>query len=382
MNLSTAIETMRYARELNSHYQISEALQQVIDSTGSLVSNPSDSNIQQSVRSALDNLANSMGNLNLELTEAEVVRLKELGAAKLFPENLYSGIVELFNANIATPAVSQENVQRIQNERNEILKGFKDVVNFAEARAWEADSAAEGGAEIGFMVPRAVFDNKLKGLSKELDWINRLLSSVTEASTGRHEDFQVSRLSTSDPTVFIVTSCAVALTFGRLVTWALATWKSVEEIRHLRAETAKLEAFTPEEVETIFGDKIKAQVNKKIKGQAEELTANVADVGRKNELQTGLTMLLEQFLQRVERGMTVEIKLIGQGEPEAEQDADEAGVRNDLETLAAGLAFPAASAVPVLKLTGGAEEDSRRSGRNAAPAKRAGPEEGKPKPTA
>ncbi len=371
MNLNTAIETMRYARDLDSRLEVTKALQKTIDSLANLASNPADGNNQQSVRAALDNLANRLSDVHAELSEADATRLQELGAGQLFPVDLYEGVVEHFNANMGTPAVSQNNVQQILNARNEILQGFQTVIDVAQAREWEADGEVDGAAEVGFTVPRAIFDNKLKGLTKELDWINRLMSSVTEASTGQHEDFQVSRLSTSDPTVFIVSSYAVALTFGKLVTWALATWKSVEEIRHLRTETSKLAAFKPEEVETIFGDKIKQQVSEQIQAQATELTSKVADTGRKNELHSGLSMLLEQFLQRVERGMTVEIRLIGQHDVVVESEAgDDGSTRYDLETLAAELTFPPASAAPVLKLSGGASDVERRT---AARSTRASP---------
>lgn len=377
---------MRSARDLDSRLEVTKALQRTIDSLANLAGNPADGNNQQNVRSALDNLANRLSDVHAELSEADATRLEELGAGGLFPADLYEGIAAHFNANMGTPAVSQNHVQQILNSRNEVLQNFQTVIDVAEVRQWEADEDVEGAAEVGFTVPRAIFDNKLKGLTKELEWINRLMSSVTEASTGEHEDFQVSRLSTSDPTIYIIASYAVAHTFGKLVTWALGTWKSVEEIRHLRAETAKLAAFKPEEVETIFGDKIKQQVAEQIEAQATGLTSGVTNEGRRNELHTSLSMLLEQFLQRIERGMTVEIRLIGQQDVAVEGEAaDDGSTRFDLETLAASLNFPPASAAPVLNLSGGAAGEARRtaaeSSRSTPAAKKAGPKGGTRKPT-
>lgn len=377
---------MRYARDLDSRLEVTKALQRTIDSLASLAGNPADGNNQQNVRGALDNLANRLSDVHAELSEADATRLEELGAGGLFPVDLYEDIAAHFNANMGTPAVSQNHVQQILNSRNEVLQGFQSVIDVAEVREWEADEDVEGAAEVGFTVPRAIFDNKLKGLTKELEWINRLMSSVTEASTGEHQDFQVSRLSTSDPTVYLIATYVVAHTFGKLVTWALGTWKSVEEIRNLRAETAKLAAFTPEEVETIFGDKIRQQVAEQIESQATGLTTGVKNEGRRNELHSSLSMLLEQFLQRIERGMTVEIRLIGQQDVAIEGEAaDDGSTRFDLETLAASLNFPPASAAPVLKLSGGAAGETRRTTAEASPpspsAKKAGPRGGTRKPT-
>ena len=356
MNLTTAIDTMRHAIALDHNLEISTALQSTLDSLASLASNPSEPNVQTAVRRTLDNLANRLSRVEEELSEANANRLVELGATDLFPIGMYGAIMEHVNANIATPTVSQQYVQNIVSARSEILRSFASVIEVAEARNWALEPEIDGFAEVGFTVPREIFDNKLKGLTKEFDWINRFVSSLTEATTGRHEDFEVSRLSTTDPTLFIVASYAITVTVGKVTTWAINTWKSVEEIRHLRAETSKLTAFSPQEVEQIFGNKIKTQVSEEIEQQASMLTANVSDESRKNELHSGLSIMLNQFLQRVERGMTVEIRLIGHNDDLDTEldDADE--LIEDLDSVASDLAFPSASKTPVLQLTGGASE--------------------------
>ncbi|MFN5127374.1 MAG: hypothetical protein ACK519_07515 [Sphingomonadaceae bacterium] len=362
MNLGTAIETMRYAIALDKRLGVTESLQGAVSALANLASNPADSSFQVGVRAALDKLANRLRVVEEELSAADALRLEELGASNLFPGNLFEHITELFNANVATPSVAHTHVQQIMGERDSKLNGFKSVIDVAEGQKWEIETDGEGEAEVGFTIPRAIFDNKLKGFTKELEWINRFISTVTESSTGQHEEFQVSRLSTTDPTVFILTTYAAAMTFGKLVTWALDTWKSVEEIRHLRAQSSALTAFKVEEVESFFGDKIRQQVKEEIEKAANALVTNVANAGRKNELQTSLSMRLEQFLQRVERGMTVEIRLIGQQEANDETlvDDDAATAQTEFSELAAGLIFPKPSTEPVLQLTGGASGEQAK----------------------
>jgi hypothetical protein len=361
MNLGTAIETMRYAIALDSRLGVTEALQGAVNALANLASNPGDPSFQVGVRSALDKLANRLRVVEEELSAADALRLEELGASNLFPSNLYDHITELFNANVATPSVAHSYVQQVIGGRDSKLNGFKSVIDVAEGQKWKIEIDGEGEAEVGFTIPRAIFDNKLKGFTKELEWINRFISTVTEASTGQHEEFQVSRLSTTDPTVFVLTTCAVAMTFGKLVTWALDTWKSVEEIRHLRAQSSALTAFKAEEVENFFGDKIRQQVKEEIEKEANALVTNVGNAGRKNELQTGLSMLLEQFLQRVERGMTIEIRLIGQQGADGETLADDAATaQTEFSELAAALIFPKPSTEPVLQLTGGASDEQAK----------------------
>ncbi|MCT2558422.1 hypothetical protein N0B51_05455 [Tsuneonella sp. YG55] len=348
---------MGLAVDLDSRLEVSASLQAIINALGVLSANPADASAQSSVRSAFDQLGNRMIDVADELTEADAQRLAELGAAELFRPDLYESLADHFGANVGTPAVSQSHVQTVYERRQEILRGFQTVIGVAQDREWDVDAASgiEGDAEIGFTVPRAIFANNLRGLTKELEWINRFLSTVAEAATGEHDDFEVSRLSTSDPTVFVVTGCGLALTVGRLIKWGVETWKTVEEIRKLRAETAKLKAFSPEEVDAIFGEKIRVQVVKEIEDQAARLTQDVRNEGRRNELTTGLGKLLDQFLQRIERGMTVEIRLLQHSEP-GELPAEETEEQRDLQVIAAELKFPNASDAPVLRLTGGAAE--------------------------
>lgn len=362
MNLGTAVETMRHAIALENRLELTRSLQETIDALANLSSNPAEQTYQANVRSALDTLANKLNTAEQELSAADVTRLEELGAANLFPSDLYAKITEHFNANVATPSVTMTHLQQKMGQRSDVLDGFRAVIGIAEEHKWDIEYDAEGDAEVGFTIPRGVFENKLKGLTKEMEWVNRFISTVTEASTGKHEEFEVSRLSTSDPTIFVFTTCMVAVTFGKLVTWALDSWKSVEEIRHLRAQSSQLAAFKPTEIESFFGEKIKQQVKESIEAQATALVANVQDAHRKNELHSGLSILLEQFMQRVERGMTVEIRLIGNRNADEDAPNEEVeAARNNVNELAASLIFPTPSEVPVLRLTGGASGEQAKA---------------------
>jgi hypothetical protein len=354
---------MQYAIALENRLELTKALQDTVDALANLSSNPAEQSYQANMRSALDALGDKLDVALGELSAADVARLDELGASNLFPNDLYAKITEHFNANVATPSVTMTHVQQKLGQRSDILDGFRSVVGVAEGQQWNVESGAEGDAEVGFTIPREIFENKLKGLTKEMEWVNRFISSVTEASTGQHEEFEVSRLSTSNPTVYIATTCLVAITFGKLVTWALDTWKSVEEIRHLRAQTSQVVAFKPEEIESFYGEKIKQQVKEKIEEQATALVSGMQDAHRKNELHSGLSILLEQFLQRVERGMTVDIRLIGNRNADEDTPDEEVEVaRAELNEIASALIFPSPSEVPVLQLTGGASgEQAKRA---------------------
>jgi hypothetical protein len=101
-------------------------------------------------------------------------------------------------------------------------------------------------------------------------------------------------------------------------------------------------------VESIFGNKIRAEIDTAIAAKAKELAAGVKDKGRKNELENSFSMHLKEFMGRIERGMTVEIRLLCAPQ-EDEAEADKAAA--EFEEVAASLTFPPPSSDPVLQIT-------------------------------
>jgi hypothetical protein len=175
MNLGTAIETMQLASTLDAELAISALLQRTIETLSDQASDPKEPSFQANARTALDNLEGNISKIDAQLSAADATRLKELGASELFPSDLYDKIMDQFNANVATPSVSQNYVEEILNTRSTILAAFDTAVGVAETQKWDINAAIDFDTEIGFAVPHAICNNNLSGLPKQLDWINRFM---------------------------------------------------------------------------------------------------------------------------------------------------------------------------------------------------------------
>jgi hypothetical protein len=173
-----------------------------------------------------------------------------------------------------------------------------------------AQKLPPGAAELGILLPRSLFDNHFDELVRHLGVINKVLRIISELATGSVQPVEVDQISTTDPTFYLGMAPEVAIAVGGCVTWALHTWKSIENIRKVRAEVRSLNAEGKQELESQFDKMITETLDKAVQSRLAELlaTARVEEV-RKHELNKALDWALEQILTRVERGMTVELRL-------------------------------------------------------------------------
>lgn len=97
---------------------------------------------------------------------------------------------------------------------------------------------------------------------------------------------------------------------AKTVKWALGVWKDVEDIRLVRAQTSQIKSFKPDEVEKIFGAKIKEEVQLAVDTKLKELFASRPKDGkeRDNELKQEIKFSLEYILAGIERGLVIEVR--------------------------------------------------------------------------
>jgi hypothetical protein len=208
-----------------------------------------------------------------------------------------------------------------------------------------------GGTEVGVRIPHNLFDGRLDEFARELGVLNSMIRTLSEVTTGSAEEAQVRQISSTNPEIFLAVSLPVTLAIAGTVTWALDTWKKVEEIRKLRAETQKLKGVTKEEIEGFFDSKIKKEVDLAVEERAKHVFAQSKTGARQpEEMKAWLDWVLRSFLSRIERGMTVEIRF---SEPAPEPENADKKTQKVFEELKAGvqqLKFPPADPAPVLEL--------------------------------
>jgi hypothetical protein len=339
-------------------------LEQLRDAASNMASAPQEPSYQSQFAEVLGSLKSSVTGIAASLSPADIERLDEISSRYEFSIALVKDVEAAIAENPATPAVIRDKLTEFAVERADTLSHlnnlFQELVYFGFDD--EFNSADQG--QVGFKVPRPLFENSLSGFIAELNFVRKFVRLTSEAEGENPDAIEIGTISTSDPLVWVIVAYGVARTIGSVTDWALDTWKKVEEIRNIRAQTKNLTAFKPEEVEEIFGPKIETQIQEAIEAKVAELVANIKNQARRNELENGFRFALRQFLARIERGMTVDVRYLPAplgGDASEEQEESVEQKTAGMNAVASTLVFPRPIGDPVLKIE--AANDDRPRGR-------------------
>lgn len=364
MNASRLLEIVQLLINTEKKKKIQDTLTEANSALSNLVSQPSQPSHQSEFATALEKLRTLMNDVREGFQPAQIKLLEEIGAAQYFTDDLATEISGWVTENVATPAVAQEKLTTLLSERETYLTEIRQLRENLVKVGIEVNGLEAGQAEIGFLLPRELFDNHLEHLLKELDVVKRIIRTFSEAATGSVEPIEVRQISTSDPLFFFGLAPETIALIGVSVTWALNTWKQAEEIRKIRAETEKIAAFKDDPIEKLFEDKIKAQIEQAVTAQTAEIMKEVkGDRERKNEQKNQIKWALESIISRVERGMIVEIRLLPPPIPKAaegEEPPQPPPVFGDLSRIVSQLVFPKMEGTPILRIPPSEPEPPKR----------------------
>lgn len=305
--------TVEGAKSISTH------LQQAASSMQDVVNSPNQPEPQTRYANQFGGLRRQVSEMIASFTPAEIELMSEISAGPFFAQDFTDEVAALAQQNAVTPAVVLQKLQELQSKRSAYIStitGLRDRLNEVGIKP---PIVEPGTAELGVLLPRSLFGDQLPGLIGELGVINQIFRIFSEVVTGDVEPVRVRQISTTDPLFSFGMAVGVVIAIGRSVTWALATWKTIEEIRKLRSETQKNGSFSEEEIKAFFDSKIEASIEKAIKARASELTPTTTDTGRAHELAIGIDWALRSIMTRVERGMTIEVRFLP---PKAKKGGD------------------------------------------------------------
>ncbi len=373
MNASRLRGLLDHLIELNSRHRIAKLLSAAHGQLSNLAGEPSNASHQQALVASIVSLENAESEMLSELTPAQLDFLDELDGHTYFDGSIADFIREILSENPATPSVARDKLGEFQTERNTYLENITKLRDSMEQLGIVSEPLEEGQAEVGFLIPREVFESELNKLIAELRILRRMVRAFSEASTGGAEEIEVRSISTSDPLFFFGLGVPTIIAIGKATTWALSTWKQVEEIRKIRAETEHVNALKDGEVAKILDAKITETIEAEVKKEADRIAkASPTDGARKNEQRTDLEWTLKSLLAHIERGVTIDIRLAKpsmevneEGEPREPPEAYQT-----LQKLTTELIFPPiGESEPILQIPAPPGDDNTSS-RNASTRRR------------
>ena len=268
---------------------------------------------------ALVALRKSATSLSAEMTPAQWDFLGDLDAQPLFGGDLVQDIENKFATNGIMPAVVKAFVGELLTKRQKILENYRNILSNVEAIGLRIERLNAGEAEVGFTIPRSLFENSLAGLAGEFKFIDKVMIVFSEVVTGEREPAMVGELSTTDPLILVTAGVAVVAAVGKTVTWLLDRYEQTLRIRKLMAESAAIGA--PDSIQNEYKSLILKTINDGIDARISELLPNPSQP-REQELSNGLRLVMQGMLARIERGMKVEIRFLPPVDEKAETKVD------------------------------------------------------------
>ncbi len=313
-----------------------------------VTSAPQDVGQQNSLSASLAELEQGFTELSNELSPQELERLSDIRADKFFSADLVDELRTDIAANAMSPAVVRDKVTEIIQQRESYLNSINVIIENFKPLGVDEIELEEGEAEIGFQIPRNIFENNLDGFMKELSVLRYIVNTFSDVVIGESQEIELSQLSTSDPLIILGIDTTIIYHIAGAFSWALGQWYMVEKIRNLRAQTAEIGGM--DDIEKQIEEKIESTIQTAIKQKAKELAKEKSTP----ELNSRLKFALTYIMERVERGMTVEIRMLPLSESDDNDDENTEEENQELVQLyeiRQQLRFPEPSQNPILKIS-------------------------------
>lgn len=356
MNASRLLEVLKFLIDTDQNIKYQSKLENITSHIQQLVGNPSNTDAQTNFRNSLEDLRESQRALDGTLDNSKRSLISEIGGSRFFLEDVPSNISRIAAENPITPIVIKQYIEKITSERREFISLIMELRDRLEKIGVAEEALPRGLAEVGFSIPREVFDNKFDSLISEMGQLKFLVRAMSIAATGSAEEVTFISSTSSDPMFYIALTYAVARTIAATTHWALDTLKKVEEIRLLRRQISTYN-FDMKDIEEALEGKIQKFIDSNIEEKITELTSKKPKKSTfSGEFPNELRYALKFLLAHLEQGMVIEFRSLPPVEDKGDDGkADGAYVtqiqdHESLTTISRSLVFPKPSDKPVLQI--------------------------------
>ena len=363
MNTSRLLEIIEKLLDVEKTNQLQQVLNGVLSVLGNMVNQPTQAAHQNAYMQALVQLQKVDEATRLAFQPSQRNVLEEIGASPYFIDNISGTFQKIVQDNAATLSVAHNKMGALINERQNYLGHLQQLQQNLTQMGFKANGLEPGQAEIGFLLPRELFQNEFEHLLIELQVVRRIIRAFSEVATGSSEPIELRQISTSDPLFVFGLSPHTIEMIGAAIAWALHTWKQVEQIRQLRSQASKIPALEDGAIADMLEKKIKQHIEDALQQQTGEILTHVrGDHGRKHEQTTQIRWALESIVARIERGLSVEIRFLPPP-PSKKGDGQDAStpqsVFAELDKIGRELEFPRIEGTNILKLPPDKPDDDK-----------------------
>ena len=311
------------------------------------ISEPTNASYQEQIVSLRGSLNNALSiSRSNDFPPTWHQAIETMGIDGLLGNKLLAQVNEIFNRNQITPVVALSDLTALTDRLDALNAAVNQLLGGLQFLRIPNEDLDPGEAEVGVLVPRAAVDNELKKLGDEFADLQRILAPFNELA-GNSAPLKVASIASSDFGVYVemIPGAAALLAVG--VERILAAYKTVLELRVLRAQLRT--QGMPEESLGSIDDHANGVMGAANRETAEVLAARApADITqeRRNELRNAAEKSLNAIAVRVDRGYNVDVR---SGEPVPDVP-DSATAVAEIRAAAPNLQYINLSGTPILLL--------------------------------
>jgi hypothetical protein len=295
--------------------------------------------------------------------------LTEIGYSESLGDAARRRLNESFRQAEVTPTLVKEEVDVLKGEIIGLNNAVNQAISAFEVLSIGSEELDPGECELGFMIPRAAIEYRLDAFADECKEFDFIFGTFSEVVTGHRDHYRISTISSSDLSVFLDSTPAVAALVATAAERIVAFYKQLLEVRKLRSEMLKQDV--PKDAFKAIDEHSNSKMNKAIDEIAKEIMVDHAgkhDSGRKNELENSLRISLKKLSNRIDRGYHIEVRIGLLPEPEKEGEAFDAELQANADAIhkaSKPLEFIRLEGEPILSLPEVEEEPSQKPAKNA-----------------
>jgi hypothetical protein len=343
MTLDKFYETLRLISNLDQKLGLQATLEQIRDNLANLANSPAAVQFQSSLATGLSSLSSAAEILRNSISPSERSAITEIGGEEFFDPLIAERVQSAVSANAMTPSVARDFAKDLATRRAAFLNTVEGTLTGLESLGVDNHQGVRAPADLAFLIPRDLFENRVDAFAKELKFISKLIQDFGEAVTGEAEPAKLEALSSSVPTIAIVAGVGVISAIGTAVNKFLSAWEKVENIRRLRQELSEVS------VKKQALNELTEEITTTIEEVVEEsttltLTSYKGDSARRNELRTAVQQDLHRLFAQIERGLTIEFR----ARPEEENDQPGSDALANIDEIARTIQFPTVLREPIL----------------------------------
>lgn len=292
--------------------------------------------------------------------------LIEMQIADTLGERLAQRIEDSFNSNQVTLATVAQEITVLAAELDRVHVALVETDSGLTGLNVGNDQLSPGEVELGFLIPRDAVREELGALGKEYIQLKLVIGPFLELATGGRPEIKVRGTSSSDFGLWLDVGVEVASIVGPAVAFLIERYKTLLDIRKLKAEIERLQL--PEVAVEAAEQHATAQITDAVAELTETIMTtygeNLNGPERTNEVRADLQFSLTEIARRIDLSYSIQVRSLAPLYESDENGDVPADVQEYLDAHAeiAGvqktLEYRRLEGSPVLGLTPGQEVDS------------------------